>query len=37
VREELARYDLVELLGEDAFFDTVSEVIEAYQNQSTER
>jgi high affinity sulfate transporter 1 len=30
-REELAKYGAVELLGEDAFFDTVTEVIEAYQ------
>jgi len=32
VKNELARYGLVELIGEDAFFDTVSEVIEAYRS-----
>jgi MFS superfamily sulfate permease-like transporter len=31
VRDETARYGLVELIGEDAFYDTVSEVIDAYQ------
>jgi high affinity sulfate transporter 1 len=34
-RADLARYGLVELLGEDAFFDTVTEAIEAYRSAPT--
>jgi high affinity sulfate transporter 1 len=34
-REELSKYGLVELLGKDAFFDTVTEVIEAYRSATT--
>ncbi len=37
VRTEVVRYGLVDLLGEDAFFDTVTEVIDAYEaSQATE-
>jgi sulfate permease, SulP family len=31
VKDELARYGIVDLLGEDAFFDSLSEAVEAYR------
>ena len=31
VRGELERYGLVELLGEDAFYETISDIVAAYR------
>ena len=34
VRAELERFDLVTAFGEDAFFDTIADVIAAYRTQA---
>ena len=35
VKAELDRYGITELVGSDAFFDSIEDVVEAYRSRAT--